>query len=122
MGMTPDGTIQCASDAIKSLANQSFAILNAKDNELLAQLMDAKSIKGKALGERRQVVIGQGKSRFTPIITDNVVRSGEIQGLNAAVERISRSNVPTQAKILSDIKAKGRDFSNADILLSLINL
>lgn len=122
IGINPNGTIQCASDAIRALASKSIAILKANDDDLLTQLMDAKSIKARALSEMQLVVIGQDESKFAPLITDAVARSGEMQGLNAAMERISRSDVPNQAKILSAVKAKGRNFSNAERLLSLINL
>lgn len=122
IGINPDGTIQCASDAIRSLASQSIAILKANDDDLLAQLMDAKSIKARALSERQQVVIGQGESKFASLITDAVTRSGEIQGLQAAAERIFRSEVPDQTEILSNIGAKREQFSRAEKLLSLINL
>lgn len=122
IGINPDGTIQCASDAIRALTNKSIAILKANDDDLLAQLMDAKSIKARALRERQQVVIGQGESKFAPLITDAVARSGEIQGLQAAAERIFRSEVPDQAEILSNIGAKREQFSRAEKLLSLINL
>lgn len=122
IGINPDGTIQCASDAIRALASKSIAILKANDDDLLTQLMDAKSIKARALSERQQVVIGQDESKFAPLITDAVAKSGEIQGLQVAAERISRSEVPNHTEILSNIEAKREQFSRTEKLLSLINL
>ena len=72
IGISPDGTIQCASEAIRSLAGQSIMILKASDDDLLAQLMDAKSVNAMALREKQQVAIGQGESKFAPLITDAV--------------------------------------------------
>lgn len=122
IGINPDGTIQCASEAIRSLASQSIAILKANDDDLLTRLMDEKTIKAKALRKQQLVNLGEATSGFKPVITDIVARSGQIQGLNAAAERISRSEVLNQTEILSDIGVKRAQFSRAEKLLSLINL
>jgi hypothetical protein len=122
IGMNADGTIQCTSDAIQSLATQSIVILRSTDDELLTKLTDMKSIKTRAVDELQRVKAGQDTSGFAPLITDTVARSGELQGLQAATQRIVRSDVPNQAEILSEIKVKSAQFSRVEKILSTINL
>lgn len=122
IGMNSDGTFQCSSEAIRSLASRSITILRANDNELLARLIDTKSVKAKALGELQRVKTGQAASGFAPLITDTVVKSGELQGLRAAAQRIIRTDVPNQDKILSEIEIRSSRFSKPEKILSAINL
>lgn len=122
IGMNTDGTIRCSSDATKSLADRSITILKADDDELLAKLIEMKGVKAKALSELQRVKTGQEASGFAPLITDTVVKSGELQGLRAAAQRIIRSDAPNQAKVLSEIKAKSAQFSKTEKILSEINL
>lgn len=122
IGMNTDGTIRCSSDAIKSLADRSITILKADDDELLAKLIEMKGVKAKALSELQRVKTGQETSGFAPLITDTVAKSGELQGLKAAAQRITRSDVPNQAKILSEIEIRSSRFSKPEKILSAINL
>lgn len=122
IGMNTDGTIRCSSDAIKSLADRSITILKADDDELLAKLIEMKGVKAKALSELQRVKTGQEASGFSPLITDTVVKSGELQGLRAAALRITHTDVPNQETILSEIQAKASRFSKPEKVLASINL